>query len=776
MAKNEIVNVITLKTEQSQNTIKGLKKEIADLKKNLETAEIGSKEFEQASKDLTRAQNELKTVIADGKKSADAIDGSYNQLAATMAELKKEWKATADEVKRNELGKQIDEINSQLKDMDASIGNFQRNVGDYANSFEEALEKQQKATKNLRTGLEGLQKTAAGLASGYAAVQGVMNLLNIENSKFEEAMIKVQSAMAIAQGIGGMKDLIEGGGTLITVFKNATTGVKAFIKGLSGVKAAIVGTGIGALVVAVGTLVAYWDDLMALIKKDKGEVEKLKTEFEGLKNDMKAKDEDFEFFIKLQEAAGKSRREILKLIEAQASTRYEDLYAKYNEKADSLVNYKTSFWGNLFGDNKLKELEKQVAELKEMRDAAYKAWQSASNAITLYDTEQETKKREDAAAATKAQLDQSKDIAERARQATIDTKLEELAELQNIYEQEKALLEKYGIDTAKLTEEYNKKVAEINEKYESNPVLDEQKRLADQEHNIDKWAELERRKLDKQQQVRDEWAAENKVDLDGNGDSWYTQKELDNYQAFLDTKQQMYADAITAENLLIETQIQKLKELADAQAAAGMDNTGILESIEKLRLQIEDNNKAILKNEKDTLNAKEKANKEYEENEKKRKKLTYEYSLDIASNTLGSLSQIIGEETAVGKAAAVAQTTIDTYQSAQAAFKSLAGIPIVGPALGAAAAAAAALAGAANIKKILAVKTDGISNGNVDTSTTTATPSVNLSESMPVQYTRDLLTDSEMSNINQEQRVYVVEDDITSTQNKVKVTENNASF
>ena len=45
MAKNEIVNVLTVKTEQSQNTIKGLKKEIADLKKNLESANQQQKQM-----------------------------------------------------------------------------------------------------------------------------------------------------------------------------------------------------------------------------------------------------------------------------------------------------------------------------------------------------------------------------------------------------------------------------------------------------------------------------------------------------------------------------------------------------------------------------------------------------------------------------------------------------------------------------------------------------------------------------------------------------------
>ena len=69
----------------------------------------------------------------------------------------------------------------------------------------------------------------------------------------------------------------------------------------------------------------------------------------------------------------------------------------------------------------------------------------------------------------------------------------------------------------------------------------------------------------------------------------------------------------------------------------------------------------------------------------------------------GNISQLVGEGSKVGKAAAIAQTTIETYKGAQSAFASLAGIPVVGPALGAVAAAAAIAGGIANVKQITAV-------------------------------------------------------------------------
>jgi hypothetical protein len=70
-------------------------------------------------------------------------------------------------------------------------------------------------------------------------------------------------------------------------------------------------------------------------------------------------------------------------------------------------------------------------------------------------------------------------------------------------------------------------------------------------------------------------------------------------------------------------------------------------------------------------------------------------------NALATLQTAKTKELAfIGKSAAIAQTTIDTYRGAQAAAASLAGIPFVGPALAAAAAAAFITAGIARIATI----------------------------------------------------------------------------
>ena len=79
-------------------------------------------------------------------------------------------------------------------------------------------------------------------------------------------------------------------------------------------------------------------------------------------------------------------------------------------------------------------------------------------------------------------------------------------------------------------------------------------------------------------------------------------------------------------------------------------------------------------------------------------------TLNATSKAFGDISSLMGSESKkqfeIGKKAAQAQVVIDTYASASAAFKSLAGIPVVGPALGAAAAGAAIVGGMARLNAI----------------------------------------------------------------------------
>jgi hypothetical protein len=98
--------------------------------------------------------------------------------------------------------------------------------------------------------------------------------------------------------------------------------------------------------------------------------------------------------------------------------------------------------------------------------------------------------------------------------------------------------------------------------------------------------------------------------------------------------------------------------------------------------------------------------------------------LALYADFAGNLSTIFGENTAIGKAAAIASATISTYLAATEAYASLAGVPVVGPVLGAVAAGAAIAAGIANIKKIIEVKIPGGGGGSSISAPTSISTSV----------------------------------------------------
>jgi hypothetical protein len=103
------------------------------------------------------------------------------------------------------------------------------------------------ATVKLKT--EGVTQLTSELNKAAKAAD------NLEDSLDETAEAADDVGEASTQMSGGL-DRMSGG--LITMFKGAIKGAKTFVLGLKTMKGAMVATGVGALVVAVGSLVAFF--------------------------------------------------------------------------------------------------------------------------------------------------------------------------------------------------------------------------------------------------------------------------------------------------------------------------------------------------------------------------------------------------------------------------------------------------------------------------------------------------------------------------------------
>ncbi len=106
---------------------------------------------------------------------------------------------------------------------------------------------------------KALSSSLSGVAGGFAAVQGAIGLFGAESKELEKQLLKVQSALALSQGLQSVGESIDSFKQLGAVIK--TQVVTAF----STLRGAIVATGIGALVVALGLVIANFDKVKKVV-------------------------------------------------------------------------------------------------------------------------------------------------------------------------------------------------------------------------------------------------------------------------------------------------------------------------------------------------------------------------------------------------------------------------------------------------------------------------------------------------------------------------------
>ena len=377
--------VVGIRTEvyESEETMQSLKNRIKSLQDEILNLDKDTEKYNKTLEELQKASQKYNETISLTKKNAFALEGSYDALTQKMSLLKKEWRATNDESRRNELGKQIADINTQLKNMDAEIGNYQRNVGNYEGSLqnqfqllrqeikkyqsevlaaEEGTEEWRQAiqklgdakhrlqdmnemaklaTNDIGEQLSALSSVGSGVASAFGAVQGVMTLVGKDTDNLQKQMVKMQAVMAIVQGAQGIDGMIKGLKGLSMTIKTLGTNVKGLtqIMGKNGWLAVVL------------ALAAALFKLNQAIQNGKALAVSYSHDIETLSNSMKAmleinamNDAATERQIKLMQAEGKTEADILqykldqKLAEVQTATeKVDDAQAKIDDIDDKLA-------------------------------------------------------------------------------------------------------------------------------------------------------------------------------------------------------------------------------------------------------------------------------------------------------------------------------------------------------------------------------------------------------------------------------------------------------
>ena len=195
------------------------------------------------------------------------IDIETSQTESSLKALREELKRVKDEMagleegsdaflqaakKGGELQHQIQEINQSIRGASADFGDMLGNI----------------------------TNVGAGITGAFQAAKGAMELMGVESENVTKAIKDMQSIMAMTQGLDSIDQAIKS-------FKKLSTIIGISSKSLSTFKKALIGTGLGALVVVLGSIISNWDEFTKSIGLSTKQLEKLGEVASGVFNVLK---------------------------------------------------------------------------------------------------------------------------------------------------------------------------------------------------------------------------------------------------------------------------------------------------------------------------------------------------------------------------------------------------------------------------------------------------------------------------------------------------------
>ena len=564
------------------------------------------------------------------------------------------------------------------------------------------------SVEELQDALKGVDKQAA---KAEKSVKDVGDSLDDMGKKAEQAGEAGDGAITVLdEATGGLASRVKNvAGGLKAMGKQAVTAFKGAVQGASAMGKALIATGIGAIVVAVGLLVAYWDDIKGLVSGVSAEQKKLLADTEATRDaaaDQLSTTESTEASLKLQ---GKSEREI------------RDIKIQQTEEVILATE------AILEQQKQQKKAQIEAAERNQKITAGIIGFLTAPVTILL---------------------------------GAIDALTYGLAQI-GVLEEATSLAEDYMMGTASLifdpeevAAEGDATIAETEKQLQALKNKRDGFILANKQED-EKAAEDARTKREEEaQRIADEEAAKAQALAD-------LKKQIREAEANSEAEQR----AKQLEDLALH-----YEALIEQARQNGLDTTELekskLEAVDALKQKFADEDAARAQAAADQAKA-------LADTEIGLAEAVADAKVGLASSAAALIADAAGEGTAIAKGAAVLQTTFDTYTAAQGAYKSQMALATPDAPIRAAIAAGIAItSGLLNVKKILSTPDNPAQGGAATASApsyptpppvdpTAALQSAAAGEAQDNVLTLGQQTGSNAANIV---KAYVVSDDMTSRQ------------
>lgn len=364
---------------------------------------------------------ELQADVQDAKK---IVDTGITEIEKNSIDLKVDEKSTVS------LRTQMRKAQQEVAELSARFGATSKAAIEAAKRAAELKDRIGDAKTltdafNPDAKFKALSGSIQGVVGGFTALQGAIGAFGVKNEEVEQALLKVNSAMALSQGLQSVGESVDSFKQLGAVIKsttafqflyNAATSTATAVQTAFGVatnvtttgfkllRGAIISTGIGALVVGLGMVIANFDAISAWIKSSPlgefanqvGNIVQKFTDFIGVTSESERSldrltkanaraNESLNARIKILKAQGGSEQEVYKLSKQVIENNLNDVRnaAKVKgtlsaEEAKKIRELKveelvlTAEYNKKISDDNKKANEKAAEEAKKRNEEAKK--------------------------------------------------------------------------------------------------------------------------------------------------------------------------------------------------------------------------------------------------------------------------------------------------------------------------------------------------------------------------------------------------------------------
>lgn len=729
----DIKRVIEVDATSSSKTIRELREEIEKLKKSLSELTAGTKEFADAQARMSQAQEEVNQAMEITAKDEDAQVKSMQELRAIIDENTGSFGFLVSRMQELKVG--IDATNARIKQITKDYDEGRMAVDDYNQELQENLEELQKLRTeqgDVRSSLNASTKALLSAKGSYVEMSQTLGQLR----NAYRQLSKEQREGAVGTEMLGQIKLLD------AELKDVDASMGNFQRNVGGYEEALKQV----LPPQAGLIV----DLEKLSVEGGG----IPSLFTGMKDSIVGMTKAAIAFIATPLGAT-----LTALAAAGAAA-----FALFNARNKEIEKQ---------ADESAKALERQKEQMDRLStDIDYTIRLLRAQGKETEANAMEMQKYKDTMTAAAFAYSKFKDeydkMSKKEREANEENRkalLDRFVEARDAYEN---YLRDLDIKHAEEIAAERKKNAELAE--EQRKAAAEKQRIAE---------ETNAAILEANAAFRDETALMQAEQGAGtqSGDLALAQEqfrqELAAFEAMVDEKQISEELAMERRKLMLE---QYGQEIADIQARyLKQENDQLLKALDKeMAAEFEADKKRLA------------ATKKSNDDRERLAVEAYKNRMQLANQTAALLqtsAQLVGESTAAGKAAAIAATTINTWASAEEAYRAAFNPGGVwSPALGAVYMASAIATGFMNLKNIMAVNTSSSSGSGVSSATpTVSTPAIVTPPAVvqEVETVRSLTGASEEERLNQmasDQRVYLVYSDVEQAGKRVQVQQSETSF